>query len=98
MNTKFKLVLTLLGGVALGAGANQVLSAQTKPLAYLVAEVDVTDPAAYQTYVDRNTPIAAAVGGRFITRGETLAALDGAPPKRFSIQVFDSMEQAQAYR
>ena len=58
----------------------------------------MTDPAVYQAYVNRNTPIAAAAGGRFITRGENLSALDGAPPKRFSIQVFDNMDQAQAYR
>jgi uncharacterized protein (DUF1330 family) len=98
MNTKLKLTLALLAGVALGVTAIQGLEAQTKPLAYIVADVEVTDPAGYQTYVDRNTPIVAAAGGRFITRGEKIVPLDGPAPKRFAIIAFDSMEQAQAYR
>src|SRR6266446_3651294 len=98
MNTKFKLTLAVLAGVPIGATAIQGLNAQTKPLAYLVSEIDVTDVAVYQTYVDRNTPIIAAAGGRFLTRGEKIVALDGPAPKRFAITVFDTMEQAQAYR
>jgi uncharacterized protein (DUF1330 family) len=100
MNTKFKLALAVLAGVAIGATAIQGLNAQTKPLAYLVTEIDVTDPAGYQTYLDRNTPIIAAAGGRWLVRGEKVVALegDGPAPKRFAIAVFDTMEQAQAYR
>jgi hypothetical protein len=84
MNTKFKLALAVLAGVAIGATAIQGLNAQTKPLAYLVTEIDVTDPAGYQTYVDRNTPIIAAAGGRWLVRGENVVALegDGPAPKR----------------
>ena len=100
MNSKLKLTLAVLAGVALGGAAIQGLNAQTKPLAYLVTEIDVTDPAVYQTYVDRNTPIVAAAGGRWLVRGEKVVALegDGLAPKRFAIAVFDTMEQAQAYR
>src|SRR6266851_5195886 len=98
MNTKFKLTLAALAGVALGATAIQGLNAQTKPLGYIIAEVEVTDPAVYQTYLDRNTPLVASAGGRFLSRGEKIVALDGTPPKRFAITVFDSMEKAQAYR
>jgi uncharacterized protein (DUF1330 family) len=98
VNTKLKLTLALLAGAALGVTAIHGLEAQTKPLAYIVTDIEVTDPAVYQTYVDRNTPIVAAAGGRFITRGENIVGLDGPAPKRFAITVFDSMEQAQAYR
>lgn len=98
MTTKLKLTLALLASVALGVTAIQGLQAQTKPLAYIVTDIEVTDPAVYQTYVDRNTPIVAAAGGHFITRGEKIVSLDGLAPKRFAITVFDSMEQAQAYR
>jgi hypothetical protein len=42
-----KLALTLLAGFALGAGAIGALKAQgNKPPAYVIAEVEVTDPAA----------------------------------------------------
>jgi uncharacterized protein (DUF1330 family) len=98
MNSKIKLTLAMLAGVVLGATAIQGLNAQTKPLAYIIAEVDVTDAAVYQTYVDRNTPIVQSAGGRFLSRGENLAALDGPAPKRFAIFQFDNMEKAKAYR
>jgi uncharacterized protein (DUF1330 family) len=98
MNTKSKLTLAVLAGVALGATAIQGLNAQTKPLAYYVSDIDVTDAAVYQSYLDKNTPLIQAMGGRFLTRGGKIVALDGTPPKRFAIAVFDSMEKAQAYR
>ena len=98
MNSKIKLTLAMLAGVVLGATAIQGLNAQSKPLAYIIAEVDVTDAAVYQTYVDRNTPIVQSAGGRFLSRGENLAALDGPAPKRFAIFQFDNMEKAKAYR
>src|SRR5262249_39626627 len=78
--------------------AIQGLNAQSKPVAYIVAEVEVTDPAVYQTYLDRNTPLVASAGGRYLSRGEKIVALDGAPPRRFAIIAFDNMEKAQAYR
>ncbi len=77
MNTKFKLTLAVLAGVTIAATAIQGLNAQSKPLAYLVTEIDVTDPAVCQTYVDRNTPIIAAAGGRWLVRGENVVALEG---------------------
>ena len=98
MNSKLKLTLAMLAGAALGATAIQGLNAQTKSLAYIVAEVDVTDAAMYQTYADRNTPIVQSAGGRFLSRGENLIALDGQAPKRLAIFQFDNMEKAKAYR
>jgi uncharacterized protein (DUF1330 family) len=100
MDTKLKLTLAVLAGVAIGATAIHGLNAQTKPLAYLVTEIDVTDAAVYQTYVDRNTPLVAAAGGRWLVRDEKVIALegDGAAPKRFAIAVFDTVEQAQTKR
>lgn len=74
------------------------LNAQTKPPVYLVWEAEVTDPAVYKTYVDRHTAIVEASGGRFLSRGANVTALDGAAPKRSGIIVFDSMEKALAYR
>ena len=98
MRTRTQLTLAVLAGAALCGAALQGLNAQSKPLAYIVAEVEVTDPGAYQTYLDRNTPLVASAGGRYLTRGEKIIALDGAPPKRFAIIAFDSVEKAQAYR
>jgi c-di-GMP-binding flagellar brake protein YcgR len=51
MKPPIKIVLTLLCGTALGVALTQGLRAQSenKP-AYVVAEVDVTDPQAFQAY------------------------------------------------
>ena len=43
MNTKYKMGLVLLTGIALGAAAVQGLHAQAKPKAYLVTESEVID-------------------------------------------------------
>jgi uncharacterized protein (DUF1330 family) len=98
MRTKTQLTLVVVAGAALCGAAVQGLNAQGKPVAYIVAEVEVTDPAVYQTYLDRNTPLVASAGGRYLSRGEKIVALDGTPPKRFAIIAFDNMEKAQAYR
>lgn len=84
--------------LALTLAGTSVANAQTKQLVYMIAEVEVTDAATYQKYLDANTPLVKAAGGRFLTRGETLVALDGPAPKRFAIIEFDSMEKVQAYR
>ncbi len=54
MRQAAKLTLTLLAGFALGAGAIHGLHAQgQKKPAYVVAEVEVTDPPAYQAYLKK---------------------------------------------
>ena len=98
MKTKIKLTLAVLAGVTLGAVTIQGLNAQGKPLAYYVAEVEVTDPAVYQTYLDKNTPLIESMGGRFVTRGAKMVTFDGKAPQRFAIAAFESMEKIQAYR
>jgi len=52
MNQIAKLSLTLFAGFALGAGVIQALHAQSaKAPGYAIAEVEVTDPPAYQAYL-----------------------------------------------
>ena len=66
---------------------------------YVVAEIDVTDPATYQTYVDRNGALVQSFGGRFLARGGKTEAIAGPPPRgRVAIYTFESMEKMQAWR
>jgi uncharacterized protein (DUF1330 family) len=100
---KFKLMLLALTGVVIGVASSKMLSAQavssTKaPPAYLIAEIEVTDPDGYKTYQDGVSSELAASGGRFVVRGGKTVAFDGAPPKRIVVIAFDSMEKAQAFR
>ncbi len=93
-----KLVLAGILGAALGAVAMQVLHAQAKPPAYLVAEIDVTDADLYKQYLDKGGPLYAQFTGRFLVRGGKIDTFAGEPPKRSVIAVFDSLAQAQAFR
>src|SRR5260221_7506479 len=47
MKTRYTVALSVLGGLAIGATAVQAIHAQGKPPAYVIAEVDVTNPADY---------------------------------------------------
>ena len=66
--------------------------------AYLIAEVDVTDPAAYDEY-RKLTPGAIAVyGGRFIVRGGAVESKEGGwNPSRLVVVEFSSMDQARKF-
>jgi uncharacterized protein (DUF1330 family) len=102
MGTNWKLLLTALAGVAAGAAGGGTLSAQVTPAkappAYLIGEIEVTDPEGYKKYQDGVSSVLAASGGRFLVRGGKTVALDGPPPKRIAVIAFDSLEKAEAYR
>ena len=106
MNTKFKLTLAMLAGVAIGAAAVTGLHAQAKPPLYLVSEIDVTNPEAYgKEYAPKAQAVIKASGGRFLAIGGVagagagkVTAFDGEAPKRTTVQVWESMEKYQAYR
>src|SRR4030095_3001486 len=101
MGTNWKLVLVAVAGVVVGAAGIGTLSAQvtpTKAPAYLIGEIEVTDPEGYKKYQDGVSSVLTASGGRFLVRGGKTVALDGAPPKRIAVIAFDSLEKAQAYR
>ncbi|HEX8228198.1 MAG TPA: DUF1330 domain-containing protein [Chloroflexia bacterium] len=66
--------------------------------AYVIVEVDVTDPEGYEEY---KTPAAATViasGGRYLVRGGKTEVLEGDwQPTRLVVLQFDSIEQAKAW-
>ncbi len=45
--------------------------------AYLLANVDVSDPEAYREYVQRNSAVVQQYGGRFVVRGGKVEVLEG---------------------
>jgi uncharacterized protein (DUF1330 family) len=66
--------------------------------AYLIAEVDVTDPAAYEDYRKQVPPIIAKYGGRYLVRGGKVESKEGGwTPPRFVIVEFPTMEQARKF-
>jgi len=97
MKANYKFAIALVAGAAIGGAAIQGLHAQVKAPAYTIAEIDVTDEAAYKTYVDANSTLLAPAGGKFMVRGGKNAVVAGAPPKRFAVIAWDNFDQAQAY-
>ncbi len=100
MKTRYAVALSLLAGVALGAAAVQGLHAQAKPPVYLVSEIDVTNVDAYtKEYVPLARAAIKKSGGKLLAASQNVASLEGAPQKsRVTINVFDSLQQAQASR
>ena len=66
--------------------------------AYIVAQVDVTDRETYTRYTDRTPALVARHGGRFLTRGTPVAALEGpAFDGRMVILEFPSLAAIEAF-
>jgi uncharacterized protein (DUF1330 family) len=65
--------------------------------AYVIAEVDVTDPETYSAYQALTPGSIARHGGRFVVRGGATESLEGAPPKRVVVAEFASMEAARLW-
>ncbi|MEH2502580.1 uncharacterized protein (DUF1330 family) [Bradyrhizobium sp. AZCC 1578] len=106
MNTRYKMGLAMVAGLALGAAAVQGLHAQGKPPVYFVAEVDVMDQEAYgKEYAPKAQALIKSHGGKFLAIGgigganaKQITGFDGQTPKRAVVQVWDSMEKLQAWR
>ena len=100
MKTNYKIAIALVAGAAIGGAAIQGLHAQAKPPVYSVTEIDVTNVAAYEK---EYAPLAQASikksGGKLLAASQKVTSLEGTPPKaRVAIQVWDSLEQVQAWR
>jgi uncharacterized protein (DUF1330 family) len=100
MKTRYTVVLSMLAGMALGAAAIQGLHAQAKPPVYVVSEITVNN---VDAYAKEYAPLAQAAikktGGKLVALSQNVTSLEGAPQKsRVTINVYDSLEQAQASR
>lgn len=66
--------------------------------AYVITEIDITDPAGYEQYKRMGPPTVAAYGGKFIARGGRIEVLEGEwRPKRIVVLEFESLEQAKEW-
>ena len=100
MKTNYKIAIALVAGAAIGGAAIQGLHAQAKPPVYVIGENDVTN---VDAYTKEFVPLARASirnsGGKPLAASQKVVALEGtAPSSRVTINVFDSLEKAQAWR
>jgi uncharacterized protein (DUF1330 family) len=99
MKTHLTVALSMITGIAIGAVAVQGLHAQAKPPVYTISEIQITDNDAYvKEYVAIAQASIRTSGGKIIAGGPG-TSLEGAPPAtRITIQAWDSLQQAQAWR
>jgi uncharacterized protein (DUF1330 family) len=63
--------------------------------AYVIGEIEVTDPKVYDEYRRQVLPALEKYGGRFVVRGGRIEPLEGGwAPKRVVVVEFPSMEAA----
>jgi uncharacterized protein (DUF1330 family) len=66
--------------------------------AYLIAEVEITDPKAYEEYRKIVPATIAQYGGRYLVRGGAVESKEGGwTPSRVVVLEFPSMEQARKW-
>ena len=98
MKVSYAVAISAMCGVVAGAIGVQGLHAQAKPKAYVITEIEVLDQAAFKEFLPKVAEATKAAGGSYLARGETISAIDGAAPKRVTIQVYDSYDQAKNSR
>ncbi len=66
--------------------------------AYVIVDIEVTDPEVYEEYKKLATPTVGAYGGKHLVRGGKVEKVEGDwTPKRFVILEFESVAQAKKW-
>ncbi|MBR0817930.1 DUF1330 domain-containing protein [Bradyrhizobium liaoningense] len=97
--------LVMLTCTALGAFGSQALHGETPPSAYLIGQIDVSDPDGYaKEYLPKAREIIKAHGGKLVAAagaaatGAQVVGVDGNPPGRVVIYMYPNMEALRAWR
>ncbi len=91
--------LSMLTGIALGAVAVQGLHAQAKLPVYTVAEISITKMDGYmKEYVPQVQAYNKKSGAKLLAASVKITPLNGTPPQRAAINIWDSMEKLRDAR
>ncbi len=97
MRTTHKLAIALFAGAAVGAFAVQGLHAQVKPIAYVIAEIDVANQDGYvKEYLPPSSKALLDNGAKYLARGSKTESFKGEPPKRIVLFSFENLDAAKA--
>jgi uncharacterized protein (DUF1330 family) len=100
MKMQWKPTFAVLTGIGLAVAAVHGLRAgQAKaPPAFVISNIEVTDPAKYQKYAEASAAIVATYHGKILARGGKTVVFDGPTPHRVILIEFASMVDAQHWR
>ena len=66
--------------------------------AYLIADLDITDPSTFEEYRQQVAPLVAKYGGRYLVRGGAIETVEGDwSPKRLVVLEFENVERLKAW-
>ena len=66
--------------------------------AYVIVDIEVTNPEAYEEYRKQVPPLVAKYGGKYLTRGGEMEMLEGNwTPKRLVVIEFPSFQRAKEF-
>ena len=92
MSPRVTLGLAALIGAIGGGAVVRVAAAAAEPHAFLVAEINVHDTAAYRPYAQGAAKAVAQYGGHYLARGGATKSIEGeAPPNRVALIEFPDM-------
>jgi uncharacterized protein (DUF1330 family) len=76
----------------------QELHAQTKPAAYSINDIEVTDKEAFKAFAPKAGAVIQAAGGKFLVRGGQVTNVEGDAPKRVVVITFENVDKTQAWQ
>jgi uncharacterized protein (DUF1330 family) len=100
MKGAYSVAMAMIGSFVLGAGITSTLHAQSKPPAYLFAEIDVKDQDAYtKDYLPKAQGNIEVFGGKRIAGGfnKAISLRGAAPPNRVVLLQFPDMDALKAF-
>jgi uncharacterized protein (DUF1330 family) len=90
--------LWLMGCASAPVPAPEAASVPNGPNGYVIVEIQVTNPEAYEGYKAAVAPLVAAAGGRYLVRGGKAEGREGAPPAgRIVVLEYPSFDAAKAF-
>ena len=101
MKSALKITAAIACGLLVGGGAVQLLHAQSKPPAYVVAEVAVKDKEGFEeNFLKATRKDITDHGGKYLAGGydKTLSLSGAEPPNRVVIVEFANMDAVKAWR
>jgi uncharacterized protein (DUF1330 family) len=101
MKSILKTAAAVACGLVVGGGALQMLHAQSKPFAFVVAEIVVRDLEGYEmNFLKPAQKTIAEHGGKYLAGGfnKTVTLSGSEPPNRVVILQFANMDAVKAWR
>ena len=100
MKSSYKIAMAMIGSFVLGAGIASALHAQSKPPAYIFAEIDVKDQDGYaKDFLPKAQANIKEFGGKYLAGGynKAISFSGSPPPNRVVLFQFADVDRLKAF-